>query len=126
MEIYEARLILNYGNNKVGNELVVYFSFKRNKHNDWIYQEDKKRYYRSEGWLLDESPTTIQVEINNCLCIGKAEQAFDHELTLKEQLELKGKMKSAILKALERKREMMLKNMNLQIDFLKNAEIESL
>ena len=42
MEIYEARLILNY-DNKAENDLVMWFKFEKDDRNDWIYQET--RYY---------------------------------------------------------------------------------
>ena len=122
MEIYQARMILNY-DYKEDSNLVVWFDFEKDEHDDWIFQEDRNRFYRSEGWVSDECYSILMVECNNSLCIAKAEQGFDHELTLNEQQYLKEEMRNKMVEALSNKKKRLIENMEYQIDFLKNSKI---
>lgn len=103
MKIYQARMILNY-DYKEDSNLVVWFDFEKDEHDDQIFQEDRNRFYRREKWFSDECFSILMVECNSSLCIAKAEQGFDNELTLKEQESLKEEMRNKMLESLSNKK----------------------
>lgn len=121
MKIWEAKLVVGYCKS---NELSMWFEFKESEYDNWVKEKDKNRYYRSEGWISEEIPLSIVVQVNNSLCVAKAEQGFDKDLSVDEQEALKEAMRDLIVTALDKKREQMLKTISSQIDFVINGVID--
>ena len=116
MKVWSAIFILNrdWKNNK----LINYFDFKKEEDED--YEKTEYGYFRHEGWICDRLEDNV--DVINSYNLAKVQKYFDRELDEKEVAQLKEQMKNECIQVLEKKKQNMIKNLNEQIEYLKNIQ----